>query len=180
MRARARAKGDVFRGTVIGRPVPKPPDPKPPATERPATERPAIDLAQLLSQARAAGEASKGTVTGRTITERPTTKSPITKPSATQGPASGGATGTPVVRLTPQVRSVTSLMQHQPVRLALKQMTGRDFDFDQTAWQRWWETDGRELFGVGEDLSVPRKQATNPGRLIQAKEDGSERAVKDP
>ena len=66
--------------------------------------------------------------------------------------------------------SVTSLVRHQPVLLALKQMSGRDFGFDQQAWRSWWDVDGRQLVGNESDLLL------EPPAVKQAKPLQRERA----
>ena len=61
-----------------------------------------------------------------------------------------------------EAASVTSLMRHDPVLVALKQLSGKDFGFNQTAWQGWWVAEGQRLFGdtkaSPQAVKVPRKK----------------------
>ncbi|MBI3468859.1 MAG: hypothetical protein HY000_38130 [Planctomycetes bacterium] len=59
------------------------------------------------------------------------------------------------MRIPPRINVLESMQQHEPVLLALKQLSGRDFGFDQPAWRRWWDADGRQLVGNDSDLLEP-------------------------
>ena len=74
---------------------------------------------------------------------------------------------TRVEQVGPQMRSVTSLVRHEPVLLALKQMSGRDFGFDQQAWRRWWDADGRQLVGNESDLLLLEPPAVKQAQPLQ-------------
>ena len=47
------------------------------------------------------------------------------------------------VYVPPQNHVIESLMRHEPVLVTLKNMTGRDFGYDQESWDKWWNTEGR-------------------------------------
>lgn len=66
------------------------------------------------------------------------------------------------VRVLPQVRTVEALMQHEPVRVSLRHLTGRDFGYDQDAWRRWWDADGRQLVGNESDVEPPAAKQAQP------------------
>jgi hypothetical protein len=50
-------------------------------------------------------------------------------------------------------------MRHEPVLVALRQLSGRDFGYDVEAWRKWWDAEGRRQFGDPEDFSAVEKRA---------------------
>jgi hypothetical protein len=55
----------------------------------------------------------------------------------------------------------------------LKQLSGRDFNFDQQAWRRWWESEGRQLHGDAGDLRLPDPPAVKQAGATKPADEAS-------
>ena len=76
------------------------------------------------------------------------------------------------MHLKPELRSVVSLYQHEPVLVALRRLTGKDYGYDQDAWWRWLLTGGAELMGIpSDDLPLP-ENPDSPKKAAAAPDKG--------
>ena len=60
-------------------------------------------------------------------------------------------------------------MPHEPVLVALKQLTEQDFGFDKQSWRSWWSQQGKQSLGIP-DGSPKKRPGTRDVAALTAKE----------
>lgn len=68
----------------------------------------------------------------------------------------------------PSLRTIETIQRNEPVLTALRELTGKDFEFDAEAWIAWWEKEGRKIIG---DRELPTPE--NKKQAVVTDDDGA-------